>query len=116
MKPKNFSRHGSSAKWKISFPSALSSSTLIVRIEFATALRRSLSRFSRSNFSNGIELYLLVKQSDSCYDLRNSSLIEMGRLLDFRLTKALRFSPSPGASIRSGNWLLGFAARDRRQA
>jgi hypothetical protein len=39
---------------EISSPSFFSSSTLIVRMDLAIALRRSLSRLSRSNFSNGI--------------------------------------------------------------
>jgi hypothetical protein len=42
--------------------------------------------------------------------------LEQARLLDFRLTKALSVSPRRGASIRSGNWLSGFAAMGRRQA
>src|SRR5215831_9661113 len=34
----------------------------------------------------------------------------------FVVMKALSFSPAPGASVRSGNWLSGFAAMDRRRA
>src|SRR5215813_13529376 len=56
MNPKKASRQGSSAERKISFPIFFNSSAGTVRMVLATALRRSLLRLSRSNFSNGIKL------------------------------------------------------------
>src|SRR5215467_10862157 len=56
MNSKNVWRQGRSGSSKISSPSFLSSSTLMIRIDLVTALRRSLSRSARSNFSNGIGL------------------------------------------------------------
>src|SRR4029453_18764528 len=56
---KKVSRHGLSASRNRSPPRAFSSSTLITRMDLAMALRRSLLRLSRSNFSNGMGLSLV---------------------------------------------------------
>src|SRR5215471_2176787 len=61
MNSENVWRQGRSGSSKISSPSFLSSSTLMIRIDLITALRRSLSRSARSNFSNGIGLACSVE-------------------------------------------------------
>ena len=56
MKPKNFSRQGFSTSGKSCSPSAFSSSTLIVRMDSAIALRRAFVISSMFTVSNGIML------------------------------------------------------------
>src|SRR6476659_9058885 len=56
MKPKNFSRQGFSTSGKSRSPSAFSSSSLIVRMDSAIALRRAFVISSMFTVSNGIML------------------------------------------------------------
>src|SRR5258708_1749554 len=82
MKLKNTSRHGSSAYLNSSPPIFLSSSTPIIRADFAIAFRRSSVRVSKSYLSNGIWIDSFLRHtgfsSDLVFHFTPASLSDLG--------------------------------------